>query len=81
MAFYVCFYQNQMYIFNTKAITKYGIRQQKYCKRTTMGMDDYVLKDVILVPTERSCRFDYIDGKWVKSVEDNVEDKGLVGRC
>jgi hypothetical protein len=46
-----------------------------------MGMDDYVLKDVILVPTERSCRFDYIDGKWVKSVEDNVEDKGLVGRC
>ena len=66
MAYYVCFYQNQMYIFNTDTITRYGISQKKYCKRTTMGMDDYVLKDVVLVPTDKASRYDLINGKWQK---------------
>ena len=48
-AFYVCFYKNQMYLFTTSKIIQYGSPQRKYCKRTTMGMDDYILKDVILV--------------------------------
>ena len=65
-AFYVCFYGNQMYLFSTKAIKQYGIPQRKYCKRTTMGMDDYVLKDVILVPTDKATRFDLLNGKWHK---------------
>ena len=66
-AFYVCFYGNQMYIFNIKAIKQYGSPQQKYCKRTTMGQDDYVLKDVVLVPTDKATRYDLTDGKWIKS--------------
>ena len=63
-AYYVCFYKNQMYIFSTKAIKQYGIPQRKYCKRTTMGMDDYILKDVILVSTDKAARFDFLDGRW-----------------
>ena len=66
-AFYVCFYGNQMYLFSTKAIKQYGIPQKKYCKRTTMGIDDYILKDVLLVPTDRATRFVLVDGKWHKS--------------
>lgn len=66
-AFYVCFYGNQMYLFSTSTIKKYGIRQQKYCKRTTMGMDDYILKDVVLVPTDKATRYVLLDGKWKKS--------------
>ena len=66
-AFYVCFYKNQMYIFSTNTIKQYGRPQKKYCKRTTMGMDDYVLKDVILVPTDKATRYDLLDGKWHKS--------------
>ena len=66
-AFYVCFYGNQMYLFSTKAIKQYGIPQKKYCKRTTMGMNDYILKDVILVPTDKAYRYDLVDGKWIKS--------------
>ena len=31
-----------------------------------MGMDDYILKDVLLVPTDRATRFYMKDGKWVK---------------
>ena len=31
-----------------------------------MGMDDYVLKDVILVPTDKATRFDFLNGKWHK---------------
>lgn len=33
---------------------QYGRLQGKYCKRTTMGMCDYVLKDVILIPTDKA---------------------------
>lgn len=65
-AYYVCFYRNQMYIFSTNTIKQYGRPQKKYCKRTTMGMDDYVLKDVILVPTDKANRFDLVDGIWQK---------------
>ena len=65
-AFYVCFYGDQMYLFNTKTIKQYGSPQQKYCKRTTMGMDDYILKDVVLVPTDKASRYDMVDGKWQK---------------
>lgn len=65
-AFYVCFYGNQMYLFSTKAIKQYGIPKKKYCKRTTMGMNDYILKKVILVPTDKASRYDLIDGKWQK---------------
>lgn len=66
-AYYVCFYDNQMYLFSITSIIKYGIKQLKYCKRTTMGMNDYVLKDVILVPTDKATRYDLLDGKWYKS--------------
>ena len=66
-AFYVCFYRDQMYLFDTKVIKQYGSPQRKYCKRTTMGMDDYILKDVLLVPTDRATRFYMKDGKWIKS--------------
>ena len=31
-----------------------------------MGMDDYVLKDVILVPTDKATMFDLLNGKWHK---------------
>lgn len=65
-AFYVCFYGDQMYLFNTKTIKQYGSPQQKYCKRTTMGMDDYVLKDVILVPTDKATKYIIDNGKWVQ---------------
>ena len=65
-AFYVCFYGNQMYLFSTKAIKQYGIPQKKYCKRTTMGMNDYILKDVLLVPTDKACRYDLVNGQWQK---------------
>lgn len=63
-AFYVCFYGNQMYIYTTKAIKQYGKRENRYCKRTTMGQDDYILKDVVLVPTDKASRYDLVDGKW-----------------
>ena len=66
-AFYVCFYKNQMYLFTTSKIIQYGSPQRKYCKRTTMGQDDYVLKDVVLVPTARATRYDLTDGKWRKA--------------
>ena len=66
-AFYVCFYMNQMYIFSTTTIKRYGRNESRYCKRTTMGMNDYVLKDVILVPTDKATRYDLVDGKWLKS--------------
>lgn len=66
-AFYVCFYRDQMYLFDTKVIKQYGSPQRKYCKRTTMGMDDYILKDVLLVPTDRATRFYMKDGQWHKS--------------
>ncbi len=56
-----------MYIFSTNTIQKYGIPKRKYCKRTTMGMNDYVLKDVVLVPTDKASRYDFVNGKWVKS--------------
>ena len=65
-AYYVCFYGNQMYLFSTNAIKQYGRPQRKYCKRTTMGMCDYVLKDVILIPTDKASRYDLLDGKWHK---------------
>lgn len=65
-AYYVCFYGNQMYLFSTNAIKQYGRLQRKYCKRTTMGMCDYVLKDVILIPTDKASRYDLQDGKWQK---------------
>ena len=65
-AFYVCFYKNQMYLFTTSKIIQYGSPQRKYCKRTTMGMDDYILKDVVLVPTDRATRYVLTDGKWIK---------------
>ena len=32
-----------------------------------MGMDDYVLKDVVLVPTDKATRYDLTEGKWIKS--------------
>jgi len=56
-----------MYLFGTNTIKQYGSPQRKYCKRTTMGKDDYILKDVILVPTDRASRYDLTDGKWIKS--------------
>ena len=31
-----------------------------------MGMDDYILKDVVLVPTDKATRYDQTDGKWHK---------------
>ena len=65
-AYYVCFYGNQMYLFSTNAIKQYGRPQRKYCKRTTMGMDDYIQKDVILIPTDKASRYDLLDGKWHK---------------
>ena len=65
-AYYVCFYGNQMYLFSTNAIKQYGRPQRKYCKRTTMGMCDYVLKDVILIPTDKASRYHLQDGKWQK---------------
>ena len=65
-AFYVCFYGDQMYLFSTSIIKQYGSPQQKYCKRTTMGMDDYVLKDVILVPTDKATKYIIDNGKWVQ---------------
>ena len=65
-AFYVCFYGNQMYLFSTKAIKQYGIPQKKYCKRTTMGMNDYILKDVLLVPTNKATKYLIDNGKWVQ---------------
>jgi len=30
-----------------------------------MGMDDYVLKDVILVPTDKATKYIIDNGKWV----------------
>ena len=45
---------------------QYGRLQRKYNKRTTMGMCDYVLKDVILIPTDKASRYDLQDGKWQK---------------
>ena len=65
-AYYVCFYGNQMYLFSTNAIKQYGRPKRKYCKRTTMGMCDYVLKDVILIPTDKASRYDLQDRKWHK---------------
>ena len=65
-AFYVCFYGNQMYLFSTSTIKQYGSPQMKHCKRTTMGMNDYILKDVILVPTDKAYRYDLVDGQWLK---------------
>ena len=32
----------------------------------TMGMNDYILKDVLLVPTDKATRYDLINGKWHK---------------
>ena len=55
-----------MYLFSTNAIKQYGRPQRKYCKRTTMGMCDYVLKDVILIPTDKASRYDLQDRKWHK---------------
>ena len=66
-AYYVCFYGNQLYLFSTKAIKQYGSPQKKYCKRTTMWMDDYILKDVLLVPPDKASRYELINGKWLKS--------------
>lgn len=29
-------------------------------------MNDYILKDVLLVPTDKASRYDFVDGKWQK---------------
>ena len=65
-AFYICFYSNQMYVFTVSDILKYGIRQQKWCKRSTVLNNGYILKDVLLVPTNRATKFEQINGKWQK---------------
>lgn len=56
-----------LFIYPTSTINQYGKREFRYCKRTNMGMDDYILEGVVLVPTAKASRYDLLDGKWIKS--------------
>ena len=66
-AFYVCFYRDQMYLFDTKTIKQYGRRDITNCKNSTMAFTGYIPKEVLYVPTDKATRFDLIDGQWHKS--------------
>lgn len=66
VAYYVCFYNTSMYIFSIHTIIQYGKRCVMNCKGSTMAFRGYVPKDVVLVPTDKATRFDYIDGQWKK---------------
>lgn len=65
-AYYVCFYNNSMYLFTPKIIKQFGVPEKKWCKVTTVFDRGYKLKDVLLVPTDKATRYDYIDGIWQK---------------
>ncbi len=64
VAYYVCFYDTSMYIFQMETIKSYGTVTQKYCKCTTVEDNGYRWKKVVLVPTDKAIRYDLLDGKW-----------------
>ena len=66
-AIYVCFYGNSMYIYQISVIKKYGIRDTRKCKDSTVAFSGYVLKDVLYVPNDKASRYDLVNGKWQKS--------------
>ena len=65
-AYYVCFYKNQMYIYTTEAIIKYGRRGTPNCKNSTVAFTGYVPKEVLYVPNDKASRYDLVNGKWIK---------------
>lgn len=53
-----------MYLFSASVIKKYGKPTSLYCPKTTAINKGYKYKDVLLVPTDKAIRFDYINNKW-----------------
>lgn len=67
MAWYVCFFNNQMYIFTPKVIRNYPT-VWKWCKKTTVKEDtEYVWKLVRLPETDKATKLIYKNNKWQKA--------------
>ena len=67
VAFYICFFENRMYVWDTNTILKYATEPRlKWCKNHTVLNDGYRQKWVRFIATDKATRYDKINGIWTK---------------